>query len=395
MYRVFSALVGVCLVTGLLANDKASGSRDWSLSAVEQLSFSNGNDSGPLVAVHRELQNSAGLFTAYEAGRVAIRNYREPVITRGATGVALFRSASPAVVAVVVGRVVDNQFQPSGLGSGAIIDARGYVLTNWHVIDGFDSAAVFLKPASGTTFTGPAYVGRVIAQSAVKDLALLRLTDVSTSLPYLKVGDLSQVQVAEDIHIIGHPHGNCWSYTTGVVSQIRDGYEWKYEDGSQHMARVLQIQSAINPGNSGGPVFDNSGLIVGLVAMSEEGQNLDYAIAADEIRSFLTSSMPHATRGASRTSVAPEPIASAKIQLQSAKMNDGFTVTRSVVGGLVSYVVSDSGGIPVAGFVKGTDATVVNASEWDSSGFFKKYSADVNGKTVMASGTAQGVSHFL
>jgi hypothetical protein len=105
------------------------------------------------------------------------------------------------------------------------------------------------------------------------------------------------VDVAQDVHVIGHPKGNFWSYSTGVVSQFRRAYEWSYSDGSHHRANVLQMQTAINPGNSGGPVFDDNGQIVGLVAMSQEGQNLNYAISADEIRTFLTIHLPPRTRG--------------------------------------------------------------------------------------------------
>lgn len=96
------------------------------------------------------------------------------------------------------------------------------------------------------------------------------------------------MQVAEDIHVIGHPEGNPWSYSTGVVSQIRDGYEWTYTDGSKHQAKVLQLQTAISPRNSGGPVLDDQGRLLGLIAMSQEGQNLDYAVAADVIQSFVS-----------------------------------------------------------------------------------------------------------
>src|SRR6185437_3997155 len=172
--------------------------------------------------------------------------------------------------------------QKLGLGSGAIVDPRGYILTNWHVINGYSGALIFLRPRTGAdAATSDTYVAKVVAQSALKDLALLKIINPPSALAVLRIGRLSDVQVAEDIHVIGHPKGHCWSYTTGVVSQIRDAYKWSYSDGSSHQARVIQLQTAVNPGNSGGPVFDDSGSIIGLVAMGEEGQSLNYAIAAD------------------------------------------------------------------------------------------------------------------
>ncbi len=74
--------------------------------------------------------------------------------------------------------------------------------------------------------------------SSKADLALLKMIDPPTTLPYLTLGEIDQVQVAEDIHVIGHPHGNLWSYSSGVVSQIRDGYTWTYSDKSTHEAKV-------------------------------------------------------------------------------------------------------------------------------------------------------------
>jgi S1-C subfamily serine protease len=142
------------------------------------------------------------------------------------------------------------------------------------------------------------------------------------------------VQIAEDIHIIGHPHGNFWSYSTGVVSQIRDGYTWSYKDGSNHTAKVLQLQTAINPGNSGGPVVDDSGNILGLVAMSEEGQNLNYAIAVDVIKRFLSTGMQMNPRGAQVLAASPRPQ-----QLLSGKLSDGLAVNKAVYQDAVLYEV--------------------------------------------------------
>ena len=148
-----------------------------------------------------------------------------------------------------------------------------------------------------TSDKNTSYGVRLVGLDKTADLALLKIVKPPPGLTAVKLGELSSIQVAEDIHIIGHPHGNLWSYSTGVISQIRDQYGWKYTDGSEHLARVLQMQTAINPGNSGGPVLDNNANMLGLVAMSEEGQNLNYAVAIDTIRTFVTTSLANKTRG--------------------------------------------------------------------------------------------------
>src|SRR5208283_5348141 len=200
-----------------------------------------------------------------------------------------FKKASPGVVMVVTANFKNDKITDSGLGTGVIIDPKGYLLTNWHVIHGFQRGIIFLKPTSGTEpDENSAYGVQLVSQSEETDLALLKIIKPPSGLTSVNLGDLSSIQVAEDIHIIGHPHGQLWSYSAGVVSQVRDNFDWQYADGSKHIARVLQMQTAINPGNSGGPVLDNDAKMLGLVAMSEEGQNLNYAVAIDVIKGFVS-----------------------------------------------------------------------------------------------------------
>src|SRR4029077_2026118 len=246
-----------------------------------------------------ELQELISACQTYSKGLNALPRFHEPILTRGETGVAVFRKVSPSVVMVLTANFKDDKITESGLGTGVIIDSAGYVLTNWHVIHGFESGIVFLKPAYGTEpDKNSAYGIRLIAQSEQADLALLKMVKPPAVLVPVKLGDIFSVQVAEDIHVIGHPHGQLWSYSTGVVSQVRDNFDWQYADGSKHLARVLQMQTAINPGNSGGPVLDNNAKMLGLVAMSEEGQNLNYAVAIDVIKTFVNKALAAKTRGA-------------------------------------------------------------------------------------------------
>jgi len=249
------------------------------------------------VASYQDLANTIRLTEAYSRLNHVLPRYREPILTRGASGITVFRNASPAVVLIFVGEVKNGQFDPNAFGSGVLISASGDILTNWHVTEGYPGAFIFFKPqGSADIASSKAYVATVVAQSEMSDLALLHLTEVPPSRVPIPLGNISSVQVAQDIHVIGHPKGNMWSYSTGVVSQIRDGYDWTYDDGSKHQAKVLQLQTAINPGNSGGPVLDDQGRLIGLIAMSEEGQNLDYAVAADVIQGFVLSAASTPTR---------------------------------------------------------------------------------------------------
>jgi len=260
---------------------------------IESAHFTPTDKPQPAIS-QRQSESFLNAFLFFDRGSRILSNYREPQATRGTKGISIYRDVSPAVTLVVTG----NDKNVDGIGTGVIVDSSGYVLTNWHVVAGHEDAVIFMKPPSGADVEKKyAYYARVAYANPVPDLALLKLTEAPSPFPSIAIADISQAQVAEDIHIIGHPHGQFWSYSTGVLSQIRSDYTWKYDDGSQHRAKVLQMQTAINPGNSGGPVVDDSGKIIGLVAMFEEGQNLDYAIAADVIKSFLAQAMRSQTRG--------------------------------------------------------------------------------------------------
>jgi S1-C subfamily serine protease len=368
-----------------------------SIGELEKVVFTT--EKGPIVAGDEcaEVSSARSLFRAYDAEAPAIAKYRDPILTRGPRGEAIFKSVSPAVVVVVVGSLDANQnFNPESLGAGAIVDDRGYVLTNWHVVNGYRGAIILFKPSGSPDLANPdlyehADGARVVYQDPRTDLALLRLIDPPTNLPTLTLGDINQVQVAEDVHVIGHPHGNLWSYSTGVVSQIRDGYKWSYSDGSSHEAKVLQLQTAINPGNSGGPVVDDSGAILGLVATSEEGQNLDYAVAVDVIKSFLFIGMQIQSRGAqtSLPSSTPE-------QLLSGKLPDGRPVLKFVYSDVVLYNVRASDGAPSGLVANFKDNTVISAWRPDLNGNFRAWSADLpNGHHLIATasnGTLSEVS---
>jgi S1-C subfamily serine protease len=357
-----------------------------SLSELKRLKFvAEANASGSF-SFYPEVINAQEMFRAYSVQAKTVSQYKEPIPTRGATGETLFRNCSPAVVAVVVGSFDNSDnFNPEGLGTGAIVDSRGYILTNWHVINGHVGAIIFLKPGRGADLDkARAYGAKVICQNPTIDLALLKIIDAPAGLGALKPGDMSQIQVAEDIHIIGHPHGNFWSYSTGVVSQIRNNYTWKYSDGSEHEAKVLQLQTAINPGNSGGPVLDDSGEILGLVAMSEEGQNLDYAIAVDVIKDFLFLGMHAATRSVEMLPQGPSPS-----EIGVSTLSDGRKIWKMAFPKAEIYIVRDRSGNEQGILASFSNGLLLNGWWPDSDGHFRLWSATTpNRPGLVATATA-------
>lgn len=204
----------------------------------------------------------------------------EPSITRGANEARVYREASPAVVLVVTDKA---------LGSGAVIGPNGLVVTSLHVVGDASEVGVVFKPKiEGAAVTkADVHMARVVRKDLVTDLALLTVDDTPTDVPILKVGKSSDVEVGSDVYAIGHPTGETWTYTRGMVSQIRRNYTWTADDSIQHTADVIQTQTPINPGNSGGPLLDDNLAIIGINAFKSSGEGLNFAVSGEDVEALL------------------------------------------------------------------------------------------------------------
>jgi S1-C subfamily serine protease len=204
--------------------------------------------------------------------------------TRSVKDAQIYKAASPSVVMVV---------NKEGLGSGSLLSAAGDILTNWHVVKGYSNVAIVFKPAiEGKEPTrDETKLGVVVRYDEISDLALVRASDVPPGRVPIRLGDDSEIAVGMDVHAIGHPIGETWTYTTGIISQYRQAYQWQGKDDPiKHKADVIQTQTPINPGNSGGPLLSDSGNLVGVNSFGAGGEGLNYAVSVDEVRRFLARS---------------------------------------------------------------------------------------------------------
>lgn len=211
---------------------------------------------------------------------------RATLTARGPRDVELYRKASPSVVLVVTS---------DGLGSGVYIGSD-QLITNWHVVGSQKVVGVIFKPATeGEKPTKNSVVrANVLRTDAVRDLALLRVTAAPDNLKALEFGNEKDIQIGADVHAIGHPTGAIWTYTKGLISQVRKDYQWRTKE-STHRANVIQTQTPISPGSSGGPLIADNGKLVGINSFgATEGQSLNFAVAVDEVERFLKSSAPAA-----------------------------------------------------------------------------------------------------
>lgn len=173
-----------------------------------------------------------------------------------------------------------------GLASGAIISRKGHILTNWHAVHQNNNMKIIIL--GDGNIDDNTYQFKILKQSQSQDLALLKLINPPSNLNVL---NLSRVvpKIGEQVHAIGHPEGEIWSYSLGYISQHRDDYEWTYDDsGKSFIADVYQMQTPINEGNSGGPLLNKFGNIVGINSFGLEAkQGLNYAVSVKEIIKFL------------------------------------------------------------------------------------------------------------
>jgi hypothetical protein len=192
----------------------------------------------------------------------------------------LYAKLAPGVVLIAT---------KDSLGSGSVINPKGLVLTNLHVVGSNSVVTVVFKPSvEGATITkADAHRGTVVRRDEIADLALVQVADPPSALTTIPLGHLADVSVGSDVHAIGHPTGEAWSYTKGIVSQVRRNYAWQTEDRLKHTAAVIQTQTPINPGNSGGPLLTDKGDLVGVNSFKSQGEGLNFAVSVDDVRMLL------------------------------------------------------------------------------------------------------------
>jgi len=126
-------------------------------------------------------------------------------------------------------------------------------------------------------------LGRVVKYDEIADLALVRAREVPNGRIPLRLGDSSEMAIGADVSAIGHPEGQAWTFTKGVISQYRVGFEWL-----EHKADVIQTQTPINPGNSGGPLISDSGALIGVNSFKKpDAEGLNFSVSVDEVKKFL------------------------------------------------------------------------------------------------------------
>ncbi len=188
----------------------------------------------------------------------------------------IVQKSSPAIVRVEVGN--------DRTGTGFIIDPRGIVATNLHVVAG--SADIKVKLHDGVQYQ----VQQIVGFDPIRDLALLRIKP-NKPLPTLKLGDSDRMTAGDTIYAIGNPLGVFdYSVSNGLVSARRPlcGPDEIAAQKCQHELTLLQISAPISQGSSGGPLFNQLGEVVGITtAIISSGQNINLAVPTNYLKPMI------------------------------------------------------------------------------------------------------------
>lgn len=201
----------------------------------------------------------------------------------------IFTDFSKSVV--FIGNRKNNRIVATG--SGFIVNHKGKlkILTNWHVIENADSLSVWTIPnkmvdENFLISQTDSYSAKIIKINKTKDLAMLEVEQLPVKIKPVIYGKFNKKLIGKISYAIGHPKGQLWTFTSGMISQVRPDYVWNYKN-YEHKANVIQTQASINPGNSGGPLFNEKKELIGVNTFTLEGENLNFAIAINDVIDFM------------------------------------------------------------------------------------------------------------
>jgi V8-like Glu-specific endopeptidase len=225
------------------------------------------------------LENDSFAFSKISQFRTNLK-VEDTTSSRSAEDTYLFKKVAPSVVLIIT-----KDKKGYSTGTGTLINNDGTILTNYHVVGNNKQVGVFFKPEKDIQKVQDSdyRLANVIKIDQIADLALIKVNSVPAGRAKVELGDASDIAIGADVRAIGHPEGQNWSYTKGIVSQYRLNFKWL-----NNAADVIQTQTPINPGNSGGPLLTEKGLVIGVNSFLQKGtEGLNFAVSVDEVKRFI------------------------------------------------------------------------------------------------------------
>ena len=264
---------------------------------------------------------------------------------------AVVAKVRPAVVQVNVATGNGN-----AIGSGVIIDARGYIVTNNHVVNGAQSLEVVL-------FDGTRLPAQLAGTDAADDLAVIKVTPPKNGLTTLKIGDSSKLQVGQDVLAVGNPLGITQTVTNGIISAL--GRSVSEGQGGATIPDAIQTDAPINPGNSGGALVDLQGNLIGiptLTAIDPEfntpANGVGFAIPSNRVAFIVPQIIQNGV--VTHTGRAVLGIRATSVDASLAAQDNLHVDHGALIGSLVSGGPAASAGLQVGDVIVQIDNKAVN-----------------------------------
>lgn len=241
-----------------------------------------------------------------------------------------------------------QEYTQSSLGSGVILSDDGYILTNYHVIEGADKLQVVAS--------GGEYEAKVVGTDPSSDLAVIKIE--ASGLPAVEIGSSSDLVTGEWVMAVGSPFGLEQSVSTGIVSAVSRSSSSLYSSESEAIyTNMIQTDAAINPGNSGGALVDKNGKLIGIntliASTSGSSSGVGFAIPVDYAMKIAEQIIAGQTPSHAQLGVSLTTVNSSVAARYNLPVSEGAYVTR----------VTSSSGASKAGIAEGDIITKVGDSK--------------------------------
>jgi putative serine protease PepD len=325
-------------------------------------------------------------------GIVALRNGGSANEKSATDGTALLNTSTPRARTVSTSSTPSQVYSnthtgvvkittESGLGTGIVLDSRGDILTNDHVVEGANRFNVSFDSSNQT------HSAKLVGTDPSDDLAVIKLTDTSgLNLTPLTLGDSNTVQVGDTVYALGNPFGYTNSFSEGIVSGLDRSMT---APNGFTIGHSIQTDAAINPGNSGGPLLNGNGEVVGINAQiasngspdTGQGQNngVGFAIPINTAKSVIgqLESTGHVSHG-----------------YLGVATSDGNTAGATVAN-VQAGSPAESAGIQQGDVIKSIDGKQINSSEDVVSAISGSHAGDKVTLSIERGGSTKSVTVTL
>lgn len=208
------------------------------------------------------------------------------------TNIRVYEGASRGVVNILTRTVSYGYFMlpapGEGAGSGSVLDKKGHILTNYHVVEDASKIEVTLPGGKDS------YEGEIIGTDPENDIAVIKINAPPEELFPVPLGTSDNLYVGQRVYTLGNPFGLEGTLTTGIISNLNRTLPNRL---GREMKSIIQTDAAMNPGNSGGPLLDTGGRMVGMnvaiATKSGQSAGLGFAIPANRIRQSVAQLIEH------------------------------------------------------------------------------------------------------